>query len=516
MKNIVKRYLNLSNLSTFQNSFEQHFLSHPDYPSLFAVTDSLSFLGIENVAAKVETDDFGNLPDIFLTFLSGQLVLVNKSKGLIRVEYEQEGSRQFKKNDFLQLWEKTILVVEEGDQQTKFKKEGVYLPLVSLSLVMFFVLKNVLLDQMTLQASALFTLVLSGFVLGIFIVREKIMGARPFSKFCSLGQSASCEEVIRSPYAKLMGKLEISDLPIVYFSSALVALLLDVQYGQLIVFSSGMALPAVIYSVWLQKFRIKKWCPLCLMTGLTLLLISVMTFKFSADAHLTTVLDFVLIMILVALVWFIIRDSLLKEQSYRVENAGLMKLKRNPGVFFNLLEPVSNGKPIDHFKAVRIGERDAHHELTLLLSPGCLHCHTAYNRAMELISRFPDKIGLRILYNVNPFNKDNEYATIALTIMEWNKNNPEMAQQAIKDWHFKRVTLDQWMKKWQIDLDDSTATALELQYQWCMSNRFNYAPVKLFNGKLLPDEYDIADLAYFINDVPPSGTLEENIILLQR
>ena len=53
MINIVKKYLSKNNYSHLKNDFEGYFLSHPNYPSLFAITDSLEMLAIENVALKI-------------------------------------------------------------------------------------------------------------------------------------------------------------------------------------------------------------------------------------------------------------------------------------------------------------------------------------------------------------------------------------------------------------------------------------------------------------------------------
>ncbi len=45
--------------------FEDAFNSHPNYPSLLAITDSLTFIGIENIAAKVPFQHIEKLPNIF-------------------------------------------------------------------------------------------------------------------------------------------------------------------------------------------------------------------------------------------------------------------------------------------------------------------------------------------------------------------------------------------------------------------------------------------------------------------
>ena len=53
MLKLVIKYLQNSNYSSKVVAFEQFYQSHPNYPSLLAITDGLSYLNIENIAANV-------------------------------------------------------------------------------------------------------------------------------------------------------------------------------------------------------------------------------------------------------------------------------------------------------------------------------------------------------------------------------------------------------------------------------------------------------------------------------
>lgn len=57
MKNLVQKYLLLNKYINEEKQFNDLFSSHPNYPNLYTITDSLDILGIENVAAKIENDN---------------------------------------------------------------------------------------------------------------------------------------------------------------------------------------------------------------------------------------------------------------------------------------------------------------------------------------------------------------------------------------------------------------------------------------------------------------------------
>ena len=66
MYRLIKLYLKKLNYSTKTVDFENSLYSHPNFPSLLAITDSLSTVDIENVAVKVPFKHLAELPKIFL------------------------------------------------------------------------------------------------------------------------------------------------------------------------------------------------------------------------------------------------------------------------------------------------------------------------------------------------------------------------------------------------------------------------------------------------------------------
>ena len=50
-------------------------------------------------------------------------------------------------------------------------------------------------------------------------------------------------------------------------------------------------------------------------------------------------------------------------------------------------------------------------------------------------------------------------------------------------------------------IDYEVEENLRSEYTWCMKNDFNYTPIKLVNGLIYPDEYELQELKYFISEL---------------
>lgn len=101
--------------------------------------------------------------------------------------------------------------------------------------------------------------------------------------------------------------------------------------------------------------------------------------------------------------------------------------------------------------------------------------------------------------NIN--NIENQYLEIAKTIMQLFNQNKDY-KLALIDWHINKLDMAVWKSKWVQNEDFIMENEqLEKQFQWCLKNEFNYAPVKIFNGKLMPQSYEITELFYFFIEV---------------
>ena len=67
--NYLFQMLEKENLTIDKTEFEFQIQSHPDYPSLLAIADTLSFFNIDNGVIRIAISDIELLPDRFVTLL---------------------------------------------------------------------------------------------------------------------------------------------------------------------------------------------------------------------------------------------------------------------------------------------------------------------------------------------------------------------------------------------------------------------------------------------------------------
>lgn len=518
MISLVQEYLAINHFSNQKEGFEDLFQSHPNYPSVFAITDTLDMLSIENVAIKVPKEQLLELPNSFLAIYNQGLVLVSKTIALINIVTEKGEKQDLSFNEFIAGWNGIVVAIEPNEtiQNGSSKSNSKWL-LYCLPVLVLIIVSTIS-NSYGLNDFVLLLTSIIGLIFSVFIVQEKLgLNNQIVSKFCNISRNTSCDSVIKSGKGEINKWISFSDLPILFFSINLLSILLQPANSSNVVgFLSLFSLPLILYSIWIQKMQLKKWCLLCLVISFIIVLQSVvwvfMGQRFLGIA-LPNLFSYLFSLILTASFWLAIKPIL--ENKIKMEKSinELKKFKRSYDVFNFLLKEIPVVKGFDLLEGLKFGNRNSEVSLTLILSPSCGHCHKAFQEAFELVSKFPQNFFLNVLFNINPENNDNPYKVVVESLLAINNSNLGKMEEAISDWHIQKIGLEKWNNKWKIgNIPMRVNHQIQQQYNWCLENEFNYTPVKIVNGKLFPDDYDINELKYFLNDFAEKN--QENPILV--
>jgi uncharacterized membrane protein len=518
MVGIVQKYLRINNFAEQKYAFADLVQAHPDYPSFFAITDTLELLSIEHVAFKVLKEELFELPNSFLTLFDKDLALVTIKKNAIKIELEKTVARTLSFDDFLARWDGIVIAIEPNktlihrNLRTSLKWGYYSLPFLGLFLIS--IINN------SYDISRIFLVLISiiGLIVSIVIVQEKLgIKNEMVSSFCDRSPKISCNSVINSDKGKINEWISFSDLPILFFAINLTSLLFNpTGTSDIISLVSLFSLPVIAYSIWIQKVQLKKWCLLCLaITFLIILQSAVSIFKKEVFIHITysNLFSYLFSIILIASFWLVLRSTLVNKAKADKEVRNFKKIKRN----YKVLEYLSKEVPIliglDKLEGLRFGNPNAEVRLLIIVSPNCTHCHNAFTEALELVTKYSGKIFLNVLFNINPDSNDNPYKIVAERLLEINNSNETLAAEAITDWYVKKMGLEKWKKKWKVDfISKEVKQQIRQQYNWCSENKFNHTPVKIVNDKLFPNEYDIVELKYFFNDYAKQKQVFEKVI----
>lgn len=265
---------------------------------------------------------------------------------------------------------------------------------------------------------------------------------------------------------------------------------------------SVFTIPVLFYSIYLQKVVLKKWCLLCLGISVILILYCILfilnydTFSFEIKG----VVRITLLLLIITIGRYFAKRELVFPIKNNNELKSLIRFKRKEEVFYKIAQSIDNNKEIGALELIQIGDKNKKNNLFLFISPSCSRCHTAFKEALELLEKNNDALGLQIGYNLNSNNLDNPYIEIASIIIALHNNNKDYLQ-ALKDWHIEKMDKAKWIKKWKFSFNELQINeVLSKQFNWCIGNDFNYAPIKILNEVLVSSEYEINELFYFFKE----------------
>ncbi|MFD1603501.1 vitamin K epoxide reductase family protein [Flavobacterium artemisiae] len=517
MLKLVQKFLQINKYSDIKNEFKDLFLSHPNYPSLFAITDSFDLLSVENAAVRVSKEQIVDLPSNFLAYFKDELILVEKAKNFVRINTSKKSNLRMSYEKFLLDWNGVIVAIEPNNVVARENLKAEYgwlkyfLPMVLVTGLSFFY--N---DFDVFGVTFLITSVI-GLIVSVFIVQEK-WGVKNtiISKFCNLSSNSSCHSVISFNDDVENRWVSFSDLPLLFFSSSIIAILIQpVSSSVFIGFLSLLAIPVVVCSIWIQKFEIQKWCTMCLAISFLILFQSIIWFvsdSFTLDFSVASVFPFVFSLLLLIPIWASVKSIIKKLLANDTSLKELKKFKRNYSLLNFLSKKVPHSEGLDELRGLSFGNKSGAVKLSIIISPSCGHCHKAFQEAFELVLKYPDKIYLKVLFNINPENNDNPYKAVVERLLTLNRSTPGKIVEAISDWHIKKMSLKKWLKKWQNEPASMMINQeIQKQYEWCSKNNFNYTPVKIVNDRIFPNEYELNELKYFLNDF-----VEEKVEVLEK
>lgn len=507
-------YLEKENIQIDKTEFEFQIQSHPNYPSLLAISDTFSFLNIDNLCAKIDYSQIRHLPNRFVVLLKSEsdefqfhlverenenyFLFENKKKVLISEE-------QLKKK-----WEQIVLLLEENSflDNIKEKKNSYNGILIIITLLLFCGLLYY--SSVNFQTSLFFIFPFCG-ILFSFASLKDLFGVKSklASDFCAISISASCDSVVNSNKWKIFEILNFSDLSIVFFTSQLIGLFLAILNHDSIDFFFMqkilllLSLPLVMISLYYQKFVEKKWCPICL--AIISIIISELIFIFFVNSFvfnfsLYTLLLFLFLFVLILLLWKRLKRSLIKQKQLKESLFKSIRFERNYENFRNNL--LARPQVILPKTPLILGNVESKRVITLISNPFCGHCKKAHEIIESILEKHSEDLQVQIILKTNiTLDIDEDSKKLFRGLMEvYEREGVMVFKKALKYWFDKKDTKE-WFELFQegtkLDFDD----ILTDQYNWCVENDYNFTPAIFINGYEYPKTYDRELLAFFVNDI---------------
>lgn len=508
MEHSILEYLKLNNYSKeVCEEYRKELFSHPDYLSLNAIVESLELLSIETVSAVIDKEQIHDLPHRFIALIIEddieRMILAHKIGDKIQFSTQDGKTKNLAVDDFTQLWNGFVLLIDKAKKVNLFHRPSLSsIPLIAFTLLLAIGI-NIFFQVFYFPSFLMQVLSALGVLVSILIIQEDIGKPNPITeKVCKTKSGEnSCSSVIKSKPKSFFLGLKFSDLPILFFSSSFLLLTVNYTSFSTIGFLSILGLPVLFYSVILQKIVIKQWCVLCLITASVITSLSINYLLNFRIPTWNTAFVFLSILTSVSLFWSLLKGVLMENTANSEELYKLRRFKRDFDIF-NMLFEQSEYYNTQSLEGIDVGKQEALIQLELFLSPSCDFCNKTYQEAYKLLKSFPEKIKLKIYFNLLEEDEEtDEDLQIAKKIMEdYIEFN---STEALNDWFSKKISSRDWQNKWGkaekhlANID----SIIKKQQDFCAKNDWNYAPTLLVDGHLLASQYTAEDIKYFINEI---------------
>ncbi|WP_196891521.1 vitamin K epoxide reductase family protein [Aureivirga marina] len=511
---LIYNFLKLHNTQVEKEEMKLQLESHPDFPSLFSITELFNHFSINSSVYEVPVEE--NTLDYFENSFLAQIkkekeeeIAIIKINGEIwEISTDGKKFEKIEKPEFLKIWTGICMVIEEvnfessTNSQNKIVEYSKYFFLIT-GLIFFFIFGlNSILEY------SQFSLSLIGLTFSILILFQELeINSTLGSKICNSENNTGCNSVIKSGM-KILG-FKMSDLTILYFSTSLISWiafsLLNIQNFTLLFLISLLSFPIAFYSIYSQKIVLKQWCKLCLGIISILVIQAVIFLSFSDEilinsSFYNSLLIYSVIGILSMIIWYPIKNLLKKSQELQKTQISFTKFKRDFELFKLLSEKEVN-YPVNKIEnEIVLGNENGLLEILVVTNPLCGFCKKTHAAIEKVLNKKNENIRIVIRFNVNT-NEIHDGNKIPLRLLELYHQNKESVLEPMHEIYSEGSNPKNWLQKWGATDNENFLEILKQEESWCKQNGITFTPLVLVDGKKFPDKFEYEDILYFIDEL---------------
>lgn len=507
--NKLFNYFRKEKISINKKDFNYTLKSHPHYPKLSSISDTLDTFEIEYNVLNAPLQEIDKSISCFLASF-------HRSTGGTAMSFVQRKGNSYKidsidipLNLVEKYWGNTVVILGENARLKKVQKRK---SILFFLVATFITLALLVISNFKIFFFSFYALSIFGIVLSIFTLKNILGIDNSMSeKICEISQKTDCETILNSKKWRLSDILNFSDLSLVFFSSQLVTLIISSLLNSEITFFYVqsifllMSLPLIFISIYYQKFVERKWCTLCLgiILLLTLELSLVLIFTNRIDLSIGFIYSFALYALIFGIVysiWNRIKKILIKNTELLNKDIIRNQTLLNYPVFKSIL---TASEPFDiGYDFLNLNESSKHKKLILITDPFCEHCKNLHHKLHSLSNQLEEKLNWNIVFNVDIDNEPEIDKSIYRNLMRiQSSGDKKLLNRSLEEW-YKYENEEKWLNKYSQNLNfEKIDNILKDQHKWCVNNKINFTPVLLIKGYVFPSIYDVEDLKFLIDEL---------------
>ena len=516
------KYLKKEGIHVDQNEFNFQIQSHPEYPTLLSISDTLSFFKIKNIAAKIEAEVIKSLPDNFIALVDDKksspfLSFIEKNQDVYKYTTDEKAI-SISSNEFNKLFGNIVLLAEKPESEAKKpeNKNSLYILLVIFGIIY---LSAVFIGGFYFSAFLFIILSSLGVFLSIEAISHELGISTKFSEaICTTAISTDCDAVINSTKSKLFEFFNFSDTSITFFVAQLLGFLffsmahLTDEFYTLTFISLLFSVPVTAFSIYQQKVVVKKWCPICL--GIILIIYAEMAgTPFLAHNSISITITSVIYFSFAFVTSFIVSTTLKKliknNFKLKTEIAENNRFKRNYSLFkMALLASDKINYTAINSGNIILGNPDATLRIVVILSPFCSHCKSTHAVVKKILELYKDIVAIHIRFHFDAEHADEKSKKVHQKFVNIHlKKGGDTFVKALHEW-FSEKDVTKLDAHGDETMDEIKVNAiLAEQYLRNKENKIRFTPTIIINDYLFPSQYDKKNLVNFITDLAEDDSI---------
>lgn len=486
----------------------EYYESHPNKDNLLGISQILDTYKVENIGVNIPRtiEAISELECPFLAYVDNYFVIVtnitDKKVSYIFNDYDI----CIPIENFLKIWSGDALLFIKTDasiepEYTKHLKETIvkkilfYLAILSVAYICGLSLYQHWYNY-TYDTILHLLINITGIILCVPLLRAQINKFDKFTqKACTLlSKKSKCNTVTNSPASSFFG-ISLSSIGLAYFVINFLSLILNPKVLSTLSVFNSLILPFTIWSIWYQIKRVKEFCSLCIGVQFiiwTIFILDIINCNFK-ELNILNFISICCTYFIGVLGVHIYSQYIIKKKETIQYNYQIHSIKSKFSVFNSLLQEQPK-YPISTDLGLLVGNKASSNIITIISNPHCDPCSRLHSTIKNLLN---NNGKYQIQFLLTSFNKELE-ESCHLWIAMHQTNTPEAFIEFMDDWYnYGRYNYKEYYQKYATLIKNRQVyEKYNQQKEWLTKNLITKTPTILFNGYILPEQYELKDLIH--------------------
>lgn len=487
--------------------------SHPEYPSLWSIAQTLNYFGVKSNAFSADFDGLQKINAkviIHLRIGDGIFVILEEISNNA-VTYYDVPSRKKKylsREHFLKIWS-GILIVGEKSERPVVSDQSNYLAKIAIGsfLMCFVFLYGYFFPNVFCLTSFLLNLI--GYLTaGALLLHQIGYSNSLIDHICISTKFFNCNQFIRQSVLPFFREFSLITISFVFFLAGTFLFVfcpfLSTKNHIFFIWQWVMAAGSpFVLAAFTYQMVVKKWCPLCLAMATTFVLQFILLLQYwQQPVNLELTVEggtFVCILVFFSTIFYWLTKGYFTQRQMAEKNLEKnLSLKRRSFILAGLFHTQPHIR-LDK-ELISLGIKNAQIVITTVLSTSCNPCKEVALFMIKLIKKYPENIQWKLFFAGNISDKFVVGNELLLHLIMLSMGNNDSAQQFLYDWA-RNKSIHFLKKKYALNsIDEKAIAILSNSTKEIKKQKIDLTPFILINDIKLPPEYSIKDIPYFLLD----------------